>query len=340
MAALPQSKKIMKALVYTGTEEVIFRDEPDPLAANSEVVVKVEASGICGSDMHAYHGHDERRVPPLILGHEASGTVVDGQYAGRRMVINPLVSCGLCRDCLSGRTNLCSVREIIGMRHAGAFAEFVTIAEKNLIAVPDGLDMVRASIMEPAAVSLHGIVLAEKVLQRPLSECSALVIGGGAIGLLAALFLHQKGTSQIMLAETSAGRRKTVEQSGCCDVFDPLGKKLPNESSYDLVIDAVGSGATRGDAVRYTRQGGVISHIGLQDNEPGLDIRKVTLQEITVMGNYTYTPTDLQAALSAIASGAIGSLDWIETRPLSDGDTAFRDIHHNKTHAPKIVLLP
>jgi len=305
----------MKALVYTGTEEVIFRDEPEPVAADNEVMVKVEASGICGSDMHAYHGHDERRVPPLILGHEASGVVVDGQYAG-------------------------PTREIIGMRHAGALAEFVTIAEQNLIAVPDTLDMVHASVMEPAAVSLHGIVLAEKVLDRPLSESTALVIGGGAIGLLAALFLHQKGTSRIMLAETSASRRKTVEQTGCCDVFDPLSQQLPAESSFDLVIDAVGSGTTRHDASRYTRQGGVISHIGLQDNEPGLDIRQVTLQEITVMGNYTYTQTDLQAALSAIASGAIGSLDWIETRPLRDGDKAFRDIHQNKTHAPKIVLLP
>jgi len=96
----------MKALVYTGTEEVIFRDEPEPVAADNEVMVKVEASGICGSDMHAYHGHDERRVPPLILGHEASGIVVDGQYAGQRMVINPLVTCGQCRDCLCGRTRI------------------------------------------------------------------------------------------------------------------------------------------------------------------------------------------------------------------------------------------
>jgi len=330
----------LKALVYTGTEEITFREEPEPTATDNEVTVKVEATGICGSDMHAYHGHDERRVPPLILGHEAAGTVVDGKFAGKRMVINPLVTCGLCRDCVSGRTNLCATREIIGMRHAGAMAEYVTIAEDNLIAVPDTLNMVHASLMEPAAVSLHGIVLAEKVLHRPLSECSALVIGGGAIGLLAALFLHQKGTSHIMLAETSASRRKTVELTGCCEVFDPLSQQVPCEASFDLVIDAVGSGATRRDASRYTRQGGVISHIGLQDNEPGLDIRRVTLQEITIMGNYTYTPADLQAALAAIASGAIGSLEWVETRPLSDGDKAFKDIHQSKTKAPKIVLQP
>ena len=330
----------MKALVYTATQAVKFRDEPDPVAGEQEVMVKVEASGICGSDMHAYHGHDERRIPPLILGHEAAGIVMSGQFKGQRMVLNPLVTCGLCADCHAGRSNLCPSREIIGMRHAGAFAQYVTIAEKNLIAIPDGLDMVHASLMEPAAVSLHSIVLAEKVMHRPLSESSALVIGGGAIGLLAALFLAQKGTARIMLSETSASRRKTVEKTDCSEVFDPLGPQLPAESSFDLVVDAVGSGATRRDASRYARQGGVITHIGLQDNEPGLDIRRLTLQEITFIGNYTYTHTDLQAALDAIASGALGSLDWVEARPLAEGARAFEDIHSNNTEAPKIVLLP
>lgn len=330
----------MRALVYTATQELIFRDEPDPVADQQEVMVKVEASGICGSDMHAYHGHDERRIPPLILGHEAAGIVMDGQYAGQRMVLNPLVTCGVCADCRAGRSNLCPNREIIGMRHAGAFAEYVTIAEKNLIAVPDNLDMVNASLMEPAAVSLHSIVLAEKVLHRPLSESFALVIGGGAIGLLAALFLAQKGTARVLLSETSPSRRKTVESTGCCEVFDPLSQQLPPESSFDLVVDAVGSGATRRDASRYARQGGVITHIGLQDNEPGLDIRRLTLQEITFIGNYTYTHTDLQAALNAIASGGLGSLDWVEARPLAEGARAFKDIHNNETEAPKIVLLP
>lgn len=330
----------MKALVYTATQQVTFRDEPEPVLSEQEVMVKVEASGICGSDMHAYHGHDERRIPPLILGHEAAGIAMEGQHAGQRMVLNPLVTCGVCADCRAGRSNLCPVREIIGMRHAGAFAQYVSIAERNLIPVPDSLDMVNASLMEPAAVSLHSIVLAEKVLHRPLSESSALVIGGGAIGLLAALFLAQKGASRIYLAETSASRRQTVEKTGCCEVFDPLSQHLPAESSFDLVVDAVGTGATRRDASRYARPGGVITHIGLQDNEPGLDIRRLTLQEITFIGNYTYTHTDLQAALDAIANGGLGSLDWVEARPLSEGAQAFEDIHHGNTEAPKIVLLP
>ena len=330
----------MKALVYDGKETLNYRDMPDPAPAAGEHLIKVEAVGICGSDMHAYHGHDERRVPPLILGHEACGTVLEGRYKGQRKAINPLVSCGNCDDCVAGRTNLCASREIIGMRKAGAFAEYVSITESNLVDMPESMDSVKASLMEPAAVSLHSIVMAERILHRPLSESSALVIGGGAIGLLAALFLAQKGTSRIFLAETSAARRATVEKTGCCEVFDPLDGVCPPKGSFDLVVDAVGSSATRRDSSAYTRAGGVISHIGLQDNDAGLDTRRLTLQEITFIGNYTYTPTDLRAALAAIDRGAIGPLDWVETRPLSDGDSAFRDIHQNNTEAPKIVLLP
>ncbi|MCP3690175.1 MAG: alcohol dehydrogenase catalytic domain-containing protein, partial [Gammaproteobacteria bacterium] len=106
----------MKALVYTDTLELQYRDEADPAAVHGEAIVSIEAVGICGSDMHAYHGHDARRIPPLILGHEAVGVVQDGKQKGRRVVLNPLISCGVCTPCLAGRSNLCVSRELIGMR--------------------------------------------------------------------------------------------------------------------------------------------------------------------------------------------------------------------------------
>ena len=105
----------MKALVYTGVQEMTWRDEPEPIVNRGEVEVIVDAVGICGSDMHAYHGHDERRPAPLILGHEASGRATSGRYKGKRVVFNPLVTCGTCDDCLGGRSNLCGKREIISM---------------------------------------------------------------------------------------------------------------------------------------------------------------------------------------------------------------------------------
>jgi len=329
----------MKALVYTDTLEVDYRDEPDPTPSAGEVLVKIEAVGICGSDMHAYHGHDGRRVPPLILGHEAAGEVVTGRYKGKRIVLNPLMTCEICDHCQGGRSNLCAKRELIGMRVPGAFAQYVAIREGNLLDMPEDMSMVAASLTEPTATALHALYLAETVLHRPLSECRALVLGGGSIGVLAALLLHHKGSRHIYLGDTNALRRKKAEELDCCTVYDPLGDNPPTLNSFDLVIDAVGSGRTRAASSEFARAGGVISHVGLQDNKPGLDTRTLTLSEITFIGNYTYTPVDLRASIQALHSGALGTLDWVEQRPLAEGAAAFRDIHEGRCGAPKVVLL-
>ncbi len=330
----------MKALVYTDTLEMEYRNEPKPVPGPGEALVKLEAVGICGSDMHAYHGHDARRVPPLILGHEAVGVVQNGPLKNRRVVLNPLMTCGHCDHCQGGRSNLCSERELIGMRLAGAFAQYITIPERNLLDMPQDMDSVIASLAEPAATSLHAIYLAEKVLHRPISECRALVLGGGSIGVVAALLLKHKGCTDICLGDTNSLRRSTAKKLGCCTVYDPLGKDLPEENSFDLVIDAVGSGRTRAASCCFVKAGGVISHVGLQDNEPGLDTRRITLDEITFLGNYTYSAVDLRAAIHALYKDALGPLDWVETRALSEGASAFREIHEGSVAAPKIVLRP
>ncbi len=226
------------------------------------------------------------------------------------------------------------------MRLAGAFAQYITLPERNLLDMPQDMDPVIASLAEPAATSLHAIYLAETVLHRPLSECRALVLGGGSIGVFAGLMLKGKGCSDIYLGDTNSLRRHTAEKLGCCKVYDPVSGELPQESSFDLVVDAVGSGRTRAASCRFVKAGGVISHVGLQDNEPGLDIRRITLEEISFLGNYTYTAVDLRAAIQALYSGALGPLDWVETRLLSDGAAAFREIHEGKAAAPKIVLRP
>ncbi len=330
----------MKALVYTGTHEVVYRDEPDPVAESSAMaLVKIDACGLCGSDMHAYHGHDARRVPPLILGHEATGVVTSGSRSGERVILNPLITCGSCEFCLAGVGNLCSQRELIGMRMAGAFAEQVLIPERNLMPLPAGMDAGDASLTEPTAVSLHSVRLAERVLQRPVSESRAVIIGAGAIGVLAALVLASKGCDDIFIGDTNALRRSTAEQNNWGNVYDPVATE-PAADSFDLVIDAVGSGHTRKSASRLVKPGGVICHAGLQDEQPGLDTRKITLQEITVIGNYTYTVPDLYAATRALQSGKLGGLDWVERRALSEGAGAFADVHNGTSPSPKIILFP
>lgn len=330
----------MKALVYTGALSVEMRDEPDPVANEGMSLVKVEAAGICGSDMHAYHGHDERRVPPLILGHELAGTVIDGEMSGKRVAVNPMLTCNRCRECLEGNPNRCATRDLVGLGRAGGFADLISIEPANLFELPDSLSATDASLMEPTAVSLHAVVMAERALTRPISESRALVIGGGAIGLLAALILKTKGVRELHMAETNAPRRDTLDRLRCGSTYDPTGTGVPENDYFDLVVDAVGSGHTRQHASEKIRAGGVISHIGLQNNDAGLDTRKITLQEIIFIGHYTYTPTDLKAALNLIDSGLLGPLDWVESRPLDQGADAFNEIHTGKTASPKIVLHP
>lgn len=329
----------MKALVYTATREVSYRDEPEPVADTGDALIGIDAVGICGSDMHAYHGHDPRRVPPLILGHEAAGRVLEGPLTDRRVVLNPLISCGVCGYCTSGRQNLCAERRLIGMNHPGAFAERIRIPARNLIPIPDGMDPVHAALTEPTATALHGIHLTERA-GHGVAEGRVLVIGGGSVGLLAALIAHWRGCRDITLAETNALRRRTAERTGICAVHDPLNEAPLEESGFELVFDAVGSPATRRAAIRAVRPGGVIVHVGLQENGGDFDMRKLTLAEITLIGVYTYTPNTLRASLAALHRGALGDLAWVETRPLTDGVAAFSDLDQGRTPAAKIVLTP
>ena len=327
----------MKALVYTANEEMTYRDEPEPTPAHGDALIAIESVGICGSDMHAYLGHDERRVPPLILGHEAVGTVLKGSNAGQRVVLNPLITCGVCNECLGGRQNLCAERDLIGMYRAGAFAEKIAIPERNLIAVPEGMPSEHAALTEPGATGLHAVLLAERVVSRPLSESRALVIGAGSVGLLTALLLKDKGVENIVIAETNPLRRELVEQHCDFELIDPRQRE-PAAQGFDCVFDAVGGGVTREQAINASKSGGVIVHIGLMDNEGSMDVRSMTLREITFIGTYTYTPVDLRATLLKLHSGALGSLAWIEQRSLAGGAQAFEELLKGSCPAPKIVL--
>jgi len=330
----------MKALVYTAPNEVTFRDEPDPALASGEVVLRIDAVGICGSDMHAYHGHDPRRNPPLVLGHEFAGTVAQGPGTGRRYTGNPLITCGHCEYCEQGRNNLCANRTMVGMTRPGAFAQYMAIPASCLVELPEGLGPREAALTEPAATALHGIHLAQKALVRPIAECRTLVIGGGAVGLLSALLLHHSGARGIAVAETNALRRASAARTGACEPFDPLADGTPAEASCDFVIDAVGAKATRAAAFRAVKPGGVVLHIGLQDWASEIDMRKLTLAEITLVGTYTYSTTDLRATVKLLAGGAFGDLAWVEERPLAEGAAAFRDLHEGRSAAAKIVLRP
>ena len=329
----------MKALVYTAPNEVVYRDEPDAAHALGEVLIRVEAVGICGSDMHAYHGRDPRRNPPLILGHELAGTIVEGPGAGRRVTVNPLITCGACEYCRQGRDNLCAKRTMIGMTRPGGFAEFVSTAAASVIDLPPGMEARHAALTEPAATALHAIHLAARALARPLAEGRVLVLGGGAIGMLATLLLEHQGVRDVSVGEVNALRRRSLAQATRARVYDP-STTTPDANAFDLVVDAVGAAATRNAALAAVKPGGGVMHVGLADWASEIDMRKLTLAEITLIGTYTYTTADLRAAVRALHDGAFGDLTWVEERRLADGAAAFRDLHEGRAGAAKIVLRP
>jgi 2-desacetyl-2-hydroxyethyl bacteriochlorophyllide A dehydrogenase len=333
----------MKALVYTQPGEVQLQERPMPQAAPGEVVLRIEAVGICGSDMHAWHGHDPRRKPGLVLGHEFVGSIVesraDGFERGTRFTGNPLITCGVCEYCVQGRNNLCAHRTMVGMSRPGAFAEQMSIPAASLIDMPQDMPAVHAAVTEPAATALHAINLSMRALARPLPECRVLVLGGGAIGMLSALLLRHYGCSDVTVAEVNPLRRAQLAQHARVHTCNPKEESLP-EAHYDYVMDAVGSAATRKSAFAAVKAGGVIMHVGLQDWASEIDMRRLTLAEITLLGTYTYTTADLRATVQAIHQGAFGDLAWVDVRPLAAGPQAFDDLDKGRAASAKVILQP
>ncbi|MEO0671980.1 MAG: alcohol dehydrogenase catalytic domain-containing protein, partial [Pseudomonadota bacterium] len=240
----------MKALVFTAPNEMTYREEDEPDAeaavAAGDVIVDVAHCGICGSDMHAYHGADlVRRPPPLILGHEGAGTIIAGEGEGTRVTINPLIGCGVCDHCVRGDTHLCAKRRLLSMKGApGAFAERVRVPSANCVAIPDGLSTALAALTEPLAVCHHAVSVGARWLTRPVSEARAVVVGGGAIGLGTALVLAARGVRDIALAETLPARRERLARFDAFRVYDPTvaDADRPDDSSAELVFDAFGGG--------------------------------------------------------------------------------------------------
>ena len=331
----------MKALVYTQPGEMQWLDRPMPEAAPGEVVLKIEAVGICGSDMHAWHGHDPRRQPGLVLGHEFVGSVVATRApsfdVGTRWTGNPLIVCGSCDYCVQGRNNLCANRSMVGMTRAGAFAEYMSIPAASLIAMPQDMPARAAALTEPAATAWHAVNLSMRALARPLHECEVLIIGGGAIGMLAALLLERLGVQRLTVTELNPLRRASLARAVACKALDPR-VHAPADARFEFVVDAVGSAATRSLAFSAVKPGGVIMHVGLQDWASEIDMRKLTLAEITLLGTYTYTTADLRATVDALYRGRFGDLAWVEERRLDAGAMAFVDLDRGTSAAAKIVL--
>ncbi|MGC6517642.1 MAG: alcohol dehydrogenase catalytic domain-containing protein [Candidatus Puniceispirillaceae bacterium] len=326
---------MMDALIYTDVMNCEFAPHDQPVSQPGHSVIDVSFCGICGSDMHAWHGHDARRVPPLILGHEIVGRAIDGPMAGQLVAVNPLMTCGTCQYCLKGSTHLCQSRELLGMRLPGGFAQFVSVKDTNLTPLSGSISLTTAALAEPLACSVHAMRLMTNEYQASRSD-RMVILGGGAIGLLAALHAKHLGYQDIHIAEVNDTRRKLLNQIVGVDSYNPL-ETQPDEHSISMVFDAVGSGRTRAASCELVSPGGMILHIGLQDSELGFDSRYITLQEVTFKGSYCYNEADFAEAVSLLESGHITGDGWCDVRPLKVGQQAFMDIHEGNA-PPKIIL--
>lgn len=321
----------MKALVYTGPEVVLMMDMPNPTINPGEVLLKVHASGICGSDIHGFLGHSERRKPGLILGHEAVATVdkihssVTGWKVGQRVVINPLQTCGTCPACLNGKQNLCANWKVLGLDKVhGTYAEFVSVPASCLYPVSEALPEAEAIMTEPLANVVH-------FFRTSMSEVpdSLTIIGAGAIGLLALSMAKLRGIAKVCVVDKNEGRLEVARQLKADQVFSSL-KNDPTKALRDwsgggteFVIETAGIASTRRQAVNFCRRGGRLLFIGMAEMESSLPWIEMIRDEKSVFTTFCYTPRDFQTSLNLIEARKLDLKPWTETRPLSDGLNGF-----------------
>jgi threonine dehydrogenase-like Zn-dependent dehydrogenase len=301
---------------------------PEPEPGDGDVVLEVGIAGICGSDLHAYRGHPGPRRPPLVLGHEAVGTV-----AGRsgRYVAFPLVVCGSCAACVRGEENLCENRGLLGLDRPGVFADRVVVREDSLVPVPQELDERIAVLVEPLAASVSALRIDEA---RAGEE--VLVLGGGPIGLLAVYASVASGL-RVVCVEPIAERRALAKELGASAVLADVGEVLP--AAADYAIDAVGIEATWKTAIAASRTGGRVALVGLGQAEGALPAADMVRRGITLRGHYAYTRADFEAALALLAASP-PPLGWITVLSLADGAEGFRRLVHEPHAATKVVLTP
>ena len=342
--------QMMQALVWLGPRDMVQRAEPMPKPAEGDALISVGAVGICGSELSGFLGHNSLRVPPLIMGHESAGQVVQvtgGTFAtgeeamvGARVTFNPLVVCGTCDRCSSGHSNLCRRRQLVGAHRPGAFAQYVAVPARQCYPLPESLSLVAGSLAEPLACSVRAVALSEVKAQERL-----LILGAGPIGLCAVAAARAQGVEQIIVTDLAPQRLEMARRWGASDVINAreqdvvafVQERFPG--GVDRVIDAVGATPVRTQAIRAVVPGGRVVFIGLHDEESVMPANYLIRQEITVTGTFAYTDDAFTQAVDLLIRGVVQpSADWLEERPLSDGPAAFAELVNGKAKVAKIVL--
>jgi L-iditol 2-dehydrogenase len=343
----------MKALLLSKYRHLEITDLPIPTPGPGELLVQVAACGICGSDVHGYDGSSGRRIPPIVMGHEAAGRIarvgpqVTGWSEGDRVTFDSTISCGTCRYCARGEINLCDRRQVLGVscsdyRCAGAFAEYVIVPQRIVYRLPASLSFSEAAMLEAVAVAVHAVSLS-----RISPGDQALVLGAGMIGLLTLQALRAAGCSTVYIADVDASRLKLAEQVGASATLHATGDQLVSEilrltngDGVDLAVEAVGIDATVRAAVRSVRKGGTVTLVGNITPEVTLPLQKAVTRQIRLQGSCA-SAGEYPQAIDLLNSGAIQVKPLITAvAPLEDGPRWFERLYSREPNLMKVVLTP
>lgn len=316
----------MLALVYTAPLTLEMRDVAEPDASEGEVVVEVDAAGICGSELEGFRSQSPFRVPPLIMGHELAGRRLDD---GTPVAVNPLLACGRCDLCLRGARNICRSRSIVGIQRNGGFAERVVVPERACVALPAGLSPDRAALAEPLANAVHAWRLA---LAQDPSITRVGIIGAGMLGLAVALVALDAGIREVAISDLSADRLATAARAGVRSTVAEL------DGEFDVVFDAVGTGGTRAASIERLRPGGSAVWIGLHGPDAGFDGQALIRSEKRVLATFAYLERDFETAIT-LAAG-LADTSWVTTQPLAAGVETFLALLESPGAATKTLLTP
>jgi 2-desacetyl-2-hydroxyethyl bacteriochlorophyllide A dehydrogenase len=326
----------MRALVYTAPGKVELEGRPRPEPKTGEEEIAVEVAGVCGSDISGFLGHSALRRPPLVLGHELVGRRSDG----RRVVANPLVSCGHCDACISGAQNLCESWKLLGLGTTpGTFAEYVALPSTQVYEIPDSLTSETAILAEPLANIVHLFRLVS-----PPAFFRLAIVGAGTMGALAVSAAVQIGARDVLAADVNEQRLDTMRKLGAsatvnAGAADAVADAIRGAGrGYDVVIDASGSAPARQLAFDFCRPGGQVVLLGMGTQRSEVNFVTSIRKEHRVVMSFAYTPVDFRRSLDLLTAGEIDLTPWTIRMPLERGQEALERMSHDPGVSLKMML--
>ena len=344
----------MKALVMEEYKKLKFSDVPDPVIQSPhDILVQVKAVSICGSDVHGFDGSTGRRKPPIIMGHEASGVImeaggqVNGFKTGDRITFDSTIYCGQCFFCQRGDVNLCDDRVVLGVscdeyRRHGAFAEYIVVPDHICYQIPDDLSFEEAAMTEPVGVASHAFRMAEPGLNE-----SAAVVGSGLIGLTLIQILRSSIAGPIVALDTDEKRRQSSLENGADLTLDPADplllskiKEISHGRGIDRVFEAVGASSPVQTAISIVRKGGSVTLIGNISEKIEIPLQSVVTRQIRLQGSCAIAG-EYPIALDLMAKRKIDVRSLIsKIAPLSEGQIWFDKLYNREDNLLKVILLP